>query len=117
MQVKEIKLGDYIASDQRVIVGADTGNRLRTVSQIDKLIGRNVLVRIILPDNVWSVNPSFWETFLTGAVKKLENKTTLAQHIEVIATNDYEPQSSFYQAINRLILRPSKPKNKFWIDW
>ena len=61
MDSKIINLEDYRTPKSKVFTGRDRGERVRLDSNIDLLADENEIIKIIIPDNLYSINPSFFE--------------------------------------------------------
>ena len=74
-----IDLEDFRVKDQegnisKVFTGRDRGRTVRINSQIDKLETIYDTIIIKIPKDVYSINPSFFEEFLSNVVNKLNRK-------------------------------------------
>ena len=67
MDSKIINLEDYRTPKSKVFTGRDRGERVRLDSNIDLLADENEIIKIIIPDNLYSINPSFFEEFFPPA--------------------------------------------------
>jgi len=101
-----INLEDYRAKDKnrisKVFTGRDKGEYVRKISKIDKLEELYEKIKIIIPDNVYSINPSFLEEFLINVVSKLGKEKFLAK-FEFVSEGDYEYVKPLNQAIDRIL--------------
>ena len=86
-----INLEDFRARDKdrisKVFTGRDKGEYVRKNSRIDELEAAYDHVRIIIPDNVYSINPSFFEEFLVNVVSKL-GKERFLEKFEFVSEGD-----------------------------
>ena len=96
-----INLEKYRAKEgnriSKVFTGRDKGKYVREDSKIDELERK-----IIIPNDIYSINPSFLEEFLVNVVKKLGKDGFLAK-FEFESLGDYEYQEPLYQAIDRIL--------------
>jgi hypothetical protein len=101
-----INLEDFRVSDgqrvSKVFTGRDRGKSVRENSQIDEIEAKYDIVNIVIPDNVYSINPSFFEEFLVNVVKKL-GKEGFLNKFKFTSQGDYEFDSPLNQAIDRIL--------------
>ncbi len=101
-----INLEDFRAKEgqriSKVFTGRDRGEIVRKKSRIDELEQIYDTVKIIIPDNIYSINPSFFEEFLVNVVTKLGKEDFLKKfHFESLG--DYEYELPLYQAVDRIL--------------
>jgi len=100
-----INLEDFRVSDgqrvSKVFTGRDRGKFVRENSKIDEIEAKYDAVNIVIPDNVYSINPSFFEEFLVNVVKKL-GKDEFLKKFNFSSEGDYEFDSQLNQAIDRI---------------
>lgn len=101
-----VKIGKKIS---KVFTGRDRGKEVRENSKIDKLEETCDEIYVVIPDNVYSINPSFLEEFLVNVVTKL-GKEEFLKKFHFISEGDYEIEMPLNQAIDRIL------KNKTAID-
>lgn len=105
-----INLEDFRVKDSRtgviskVFTGRDRGELVRKTSKIDDIENSYDNVTIIIPDNVYSINPSFFEELFINVVKKL-GKERFLQKFNFISEGSYDYKKQLHEAIDR-ILRP-----------
>ena len=106
MNTTEINLEDYRARDgeriAKVFTGRDRGAQVRKTSRIDELEAIYDEVKIIIPDNVYSINPSFLEEFLKNVVIKL-GKVKFLQKFKFESLGAYEYEVPLMEAIDRIL--------------
>lgn len=66
-----IELEDFRVKDSKIFTGRDRGKSVRERSKIDDLITQYEKVVLVIPDEIYSINPSFLEEFLVNVVEKL----------------------------------------------
>jgi hypothetical protein len=93
----------------KVFTGRDHGKYVRENSRIDELESKYEEVQIIIPQNVYSINPSFLEEFLVNVVTKLGKEPFLAK-FKIVSQGSYEYENPLNQAIDRIL------KNKTALD-
>ena len=101
-----INLEDFRVKDgqrvSKVFTGRDRGKYVREKSKIDEIEDKYDEINIVIPDNVYSINPSFFEEFLVNVVKKL-GKETFLNKFKFTSEGDYEFDSPLNQAIDRIL--------------
>ena len=85
-----------------VFTGRDRGAEVRQRSNIDEIAKENDNVRIIIPDNIFSINPSFLEEFLVNVVQKY-GKEKFLEKFSFESIGDYDVTSSLTEAIDRIL--------------
>lgn len=93
----------------KVFTGRDRGQFVRENSRIDLLEMEFDEITIIIPENVYSINPSFLEEFLVNVVSKL-GKERFMQKFKFESQGEYEIEEPLNQAIDRIL------KNKTALD-
>ncbi len=93
------KEGDRIS---KVFTGRDRGKYVREKSRIDELETQYDEIIIIIPDQIYSINPSFFEEFLVNVVKKLGKEKFLSK-FKFKTDGDYEYDMPLNQAIDRIL--------------
>lgn len=101
-----VKIGKKIS---KVFTGRDRGKEVRKKSRIDELEKSFDEVYVVIPDNVYSINPSFLEEFLVNVVTKL-GKEAFLKKFHFTSEGNYEIEMPLNQAIDRIL------KNKTAID-
>lgn len=101
-----INLEDFRAKDKdrisKVFTGRDKGEYVRIKSKIDQLEATYDKIKIVIPNNVYSINPSFLEEFLINVVSKLGKEKFLSK-FEFVSEGDYEYFKPLNQAIDRIL--------------
>lgn len=101
-----IDLEDFRVKDgqriSKVFTGRDRGAIVRKKSKIDELEQIYDTVKIIIPDNIYSINPSFFEEFLVNVVTRL-GKQKFLEKFEFESKGDYEYLAPLNQAIDRIL--------------
>jgi len=94
-----VKEGNRIS---KVFTGRDRGKYVREKSRIDELETLYESVTIIIPDQIYSINPSFFEELLVNVVKKLGKEKFLAK-FKFVSQGDYEYEMPLNQAVDRIL--------------
>lgn len=84
----------------RVFTGRDRGADVRDKSRIDSLFPKNDFVQIIIPDDIFSITPSFLEEFFNNIVLNYGKQETLNK---VKFKGKYKIQGAFDEAIDRIL--------------
>ena len=90
----------------KVFTGRDRGKDVRINSKIDEIESEYDEVKIIIPGNIYSINPSFFEELFVNVVKKLgkegfEKKFKFQP--DVNSENTYNYDRSLTEAIIRIL--------------
>lgn len=86
----------------KVFTGRDRGEDVRRASRIDEIEASYEKVIIVIPDNVYSINPSFFEELFINVILKLGKDKFLDKfHFEVIGNYNYQRPLS--EAITRIL--------------
>ena len=85
----------------RVFTGRDRGEDVRERSKIDELFSVEDSLEIIIPEDIFSITPSFLEELFKNIAEKY-NKDVVLSH--VVFKGKYKLiQSTFEEAIDRII--------------
>lgn len=101
-----INLEDFRAKEgnriSKVFTGRDRGKYVREKSHIDEIEKKYESINIIIPENIYSINPSFFEEFLVNVVRKL-GKEAFLKKFKFESKGDYEYEMPLNQAIDRIL--------------
>lgn len=103
-----INLEDFRVKDEvkkkisKVFTGRDFGEYVRKKSKIDVIEATHSNVYIIIPDNIYSINPSFLEELFVNVVKKLGKEKFLEKFI-FTSEGDYDYNRPLNEAIDRIL--------------
>ena len=97
-----IRLEDYRAKGAKVFTGRDRGAQVRVSSRIDELEKDYEEVIFIIPDNIYSINPSFFEELFENVVNKL-GKEEFFNKFNFINEGRYNFEKPLHEAIERLL--------------
>ncbi|MDR2125513.1 MAG: DUF4325 domain-containing protein [Prevotellaceae bacterium] len=86
----------------KVFTGRDRGKYVRENSKIDEIEAKYNAINIVIPDNVYSINPSFFEEFLVNVVRKL-GKEAFLNKFKFTSEGDYEFEGPLNQAVDRIL--------------
>ena len=103
-----INLEDYRVRDSKknaiskVFTGRDRGEYVREQSKLDKIEPNCDVIKIIIPDNIYSINPSFFEELFINVVLKL-GKERFMEKFDFISQGAYEYKKPLDEAIERIL--------------
>lgn len=103
-QSKENKffLEDWRVGESKVFTGRDRGKYVREKSNIDAIEKKFDKIEIIIPDNIFSINPSFLEELFVNIVKKL-GKDEFYKKFSFTNKGSYNFERPLSSAINRIL--------------
>lgn len=103
-----INLEDFRVRDHKtgfiskVFTGRDRGELVRRQSRIDDIENEYDTVTIIIPDNIYSINPSFFEELFVNVVKKL-GKDVFLSKFKFKSEGNYNYENRLNEAIDRIL--------------
>lgn len=97
-----INLEDFRAKGAKVFTGRDRGAQVRKDSNIDEIETQSDKVNFIIPDNIYSINPSFFEELFENVVNKL-GKEGFYKKFNFVSSGQYNFEKSLNEAIDRLL--------------
>lgn len=102
--MNKIELGNYRTMSgntrSRVFTGRDRGENVRTASRIDELFSPEDMLEIVIPDDTFSITPSFLEEFLQNIVIRYGKETT-RNHL--CFKGRYKIETAFEEAMDRIL--------------
>lgn len=98
----EIKLEDFRTPGAKIFTGRDRGEEVRIKSRIDEIEKENEQVIFIIPDNLYSINPSFFEELFVNVVTKL-GKESFNKKFIFKNDGDYNYSKPLNEAIDRIL--------------
>ena len=99
-----IDLNKFRSENSKVFTGRNRGLTVRKSSKIDELEKSNEKVKIIIPSDLFSINPSFFEEFLYNVVQKL-GKEAFYEKFEFENKGEYEHVEDLEEGIKRILRR------------
>lgn len=108
MKTARINLDKYRSEDKtrhikaKVFTGRDRGQQVREKSRIDELETSNDRIIIEVPNDIYSINPSFFEELFFNVVRKLRKEAFL-EKFTIESKGDYDFQSELLEAIDRIL--------------
>ena len=97
-----LNLEEYRTHNSRVFSGRPRGESVRRRSRIDTLEQEYDKIKIEIPADIGSINPSFLEEFLFNVVKKL-GKDGFHKKIEFVCLGRYDIEEDLSEAINHIL--------------
>jgi hypothetical protein len=98
----EILLENYRTKGAKIFTGRDRGEYVRDKSKIDEIERSNEQITIVIPDNLYSINPSFFEELFVNVVTKLGKEKF---YNKFIFKNDgkYNYEKPLREAVERIL--------------
>ena len=97
-----INLEDFRADGAKVFTGRDRGKFARENSGIDKMINEYDKITIIIPTDVYSIIPSFFEELFLNVVIKL-GREGFFEKFNVESQGEYKYEKPLNEAIERIL--------------
>ena len=97
-----INLEDFRVKDAKVFTGRDRGEAVRDQSDIDNIEQNFDKVKIVIPDNIYSINPSFFEELFVNVILKLGKENFLGK-FEFESEGVYNYLKPLHEAITRVL--------------
>jgi hypothetical protein len=102
MTTNTINLEDYRVKGAKVFTGRDRGKSVRESSKLDEIESLFAEINIIIPDNIYSINPSFFEELFLNVVIKL-GKEKFLEKFKFISHGNYPYLKPLHEAIDRIL--------------
>ncbi|TYP97983.1 hypothetical protein C7447_103150 [Tenacibaculum adriaticum] len=96
------ELEEYRSKGSKVFTGRDKGKYVREESEFDSLEKNNDSVTFVIPDNIFSINPSFFEELLINVVTKL-GKEGFLKKFKFKNEGTYKYEKPLNDAIDRIL--------------
>ena len=97
-----INLEDYRVKGAKVFTGRDRGKFVREVSKLDEIETKFPEVHIIIPAEIYSIIPSFFEELFLNVVLKLGREKFLGK-FKFESQGDYKYEKPLNEAIDRIL--------------
>ncbi|WP_240775000.1 STAS-like domain-containing protein [Pedobacter xixiisoli] len=97
-----IDLEDFRTQGSKVFTGRDRGLDVRERSMIDEIEANNSEVIVIIPDNIYSIIPSFFEELFLNVVIKL-GRDKFLEKFKFKSLGEYKYQKPLHEAIERIL--------------
>lgn len=95
-------LEDYRAEGSKIFTGRDKGKYVRKESKFDEMEKENDKIYFIIPNNLYSINPSFFEELLINVVTKL-GKNKFLEKYEFQNKGEYNYKRPLLESIDRIL--------------
>lgn len=97
-----INLEDYRVKGAKVFTGRDRGKFVRETSKLDEIETVFTEVHIIIPSEIYSIIPSFFEELFLNVVLKLGRDPFLSK-FKFESQGDYNYEKPLNEAIERIL--------------
>ncbi|MDX1902630.1 MAG: DUF4325 domain-containing protein [Thermonemataceae bacterium] len=102
MNTKIINLEEYRTPKAKVFSGRPRGKEVREKSGIDELVNKFDKIEIIIPDDIYAINPSFLEEFLLNVVTMLKEED-FYKKFDFSSKGEYEIADDLQEAVSRIL--------------
>lgn len=96
-----INFEDFRVKGSKIFIGRDVGKHVKIESRINELEKSCSSIDFIIPDNVYSISPSFFEDLLTDVVQKL-GKEKFFEKFNFKSLGDYNYKKTLMESIYRI---------------
>ena len=86
----------------KVFTGRDRGKDVRISSNLDELEKEYDCIKVIIPDNIYSINPSFFEELFVNVILKL-GRDKFREKFNFESLGKYNFERPLNEAINRIL--------------
>lgn len=86
----------------KIFTGRDRGKYVREVSNLDKIESQYEIINIIIPSNIYAINPSFFEELFLNVVTKL-GKENFLKKFTFTTEGNYDYTLTLHDAIDRIM--------------
>lgn len=86
----------------KVFTGRDRGEYVRKASRIDEIEANYEIIYVLIPDNIYSINPSFFEELFINVILKL-GKDSFLKKFKFEVKGSYKYERALSEAINRIL--------------
>lgn len=102
MKAQTIDLQNFRTKGSKVFTGRDRGEQDRKASGIDDLVKDSGKIELIIPEDIYSINPSYLEEFLVNVVQKL-GKSGFSDKFVIVNNGPYKIKKDLNEAIDRIL--------------
>ena len=96
------ELDKYRVPESKIFTGRDIGLEVKKTSEINTIADEFEIIDFIIPDNLFSINPSFFEELFVDIVLKL-GKDNFYKKFNFINLGKYQYQKPLNEAIDRIL--------------
>ena len=97
-----INLEEFRTPKAKIFTGRDRGEQVRKDSKIDEIESKFDSVDFIIPANLYSINPSFFEELFINVVEKL-GEEEFYKKFNFINEGNYNHEKPLKEAISRIL--------------
>lgn len=97
-----IELENFRTPKAKIFTGRDRGEQVRKDSKIDEIESKYEIVEFIIPANLYSINPSFFEELFVNVVEKL-GEERFYQKFNFTNQGKYNYEKPLKEAISRIL--------------
>lgn len=98
-----INLEDFRIKGSKVFTGRDCGEQDRIESKVDEAISTHARIELVIPEDIYSINPSYLEEFLVNVVQKLGSKDEFFRRFVITNPGPYKIAKDLNEAIDRIL--------------
>lgn len=102
MRQHTIDLENYRTPGAKIFTGRDRGEEVRESCKIDDYADVYDIIEIVIPDNLFSINPSFFEELFVNVVSKYK-EDGFYQKFKFTNKGSYPYEKPLREAINRIL--------------
>lgn len=102
IHLEDFRVKGKDGSIAKVFTGRDRGEDVRKASRIDEIETNYNKVIIIIPDDIYSINPSFFEELFINVILKL-GKDKFLEKFEFQKLGNYNYERPLSEAITRIL--------------
>lgn len=97
-----INLEDFRVAGAKVLTGRDRGKYVRETSKLDEIESKYDEVFIIIPTDIYSIIPSFFEELFLNVILKL-GRENFFQKFKIQSLGEYKYEKPLNEAIDRIL--------------
>ncbi|MGJ1265497.1 STAS-like domain-containing protein [Sphingobacterium spiritivorum] len=102
MKTYKFELEEYRIPGSKIFTGRDIGLDVKNKSNINVIFEENDHIEFIIPDDLFSINPSFFEELFIDIIQK-HGKTVFLSKMNFISLGKYQFQKPLNEAIDRIL--------------
>ena len=102
MRTYKFELEKYRTPESKIFTGRDRGLQVKNDSGLNNIIEEYDIIEFVIPDNLFSINPSFFEELFVDIVQKL-GKSKFFEKFKFVNLGRYQYQKPLNEAIDRIL--------------
>lgn len=102
METYKIDLQEYRTHGSKVFTGRDRGQQDRNASKVDEAVNKYSNIELLIPGDIYSINPSYLEEFLVDVVQQL-GKDGFFKKFKITNPGPYKITKDLNEAIDRIL--------------